>query len=302
MKKVIVFGGSGFIGSHVADALSDADYEVKIFDLKSSAYLRPGQKMIVGNILEPQLVREAVEGTDYIYNFAGIADLDDASTKPIATILLNILGNTTILDAAVDVNCKRFVYASSIYVYSEKGGFYRCSKQATELYIEEYKRRYNQDYTILRYGTVYGPRADHRNSVYRFLYEALAKGRISASGSGKELREYIDVRDAARMGVQILGDAYANTHVTITGHQSMRFHDLLETIKEIMNGEIEIEFTEEPENNVHYSLTPYSYSPKVGYKLRSNRYIDLGQGLLECLAEVESNQKEEDEQSSRELV
>jgi len=53
---------------------------------------------------------------------------------------------------------------------------------------------------------------------------------------------------------------------------------------------------------VHYSLTPYSYSPKVGYKLRSNRYIDLGQGLLECLAEVESNQKEEDEQSSRELV
>jgi UDP-glucose 4-epimerase len=287
-----VFGGSGFVGSHVADALSEAGHEVIIFDLNPSPYLRADQKMVVGNILEAEAVREAVKDCDYIYNFAGIADLDDASTKPVDTVLLNIFGNTILLDAAVDVNCKRFVYASTIYVYSEKGGFYRCSKQATELYIEEYKRHYNLDYTILRYGSLYGPRANRRNSIYRYLYEALTENRISVKSSGQELREYIHVRDAARLSIEILDSEYANTHVTVTGHQAIRFKDLLGTIKEIMNNEIMLEFTEVVENGVHYSLTPYSYCPKVGYKLSATKYIDLGQGLLECLAEVDSTLKE----------
>ncbi|MHA1936576.1 MAG: NAD-dependent epimerase/dehydratase family protein [Candidatus Thorarchaeota archaeon] len=287
--KTIVFGGSGFVGSHVADTLSEAGHEVRIFDLKPSKYLKPGQEMIVGNILEPEAVRKAVESCDYIYNFAGIADLDDASTKPVDTVLLNIYANTIILDAAVDVKCKRFLYASTIYVYSGKGGFYKCSKQAAESYVEEYNRRYGLDYTLLRYGTLYGPRSDHRNSVYRYLYDALTKKRISVSASGQELREYIHVRDAAELSVRVLDSEYANTRVTITGHQTTRFRDFLELIKEMMNDEIDIEYKEVQENGVHYSLTPYSYVPKVGHKLTTNRYVDLGQGLLECLAEVDSN-------------
>ncbi len=291
--KTVVFGGSGFVGSHAADALSEAGHEVKIFDLKPSVYLRPDQEMIVGSILESEAVLQAVEGCDYIYNFAGIADLDDASTKPIDTILLNILGNTIILDAAIQTDCKRIVYASTIYVYSEKGGFYKCSKQATELYIEEYKKRYDLDYTVLRYGTLYGPRAGYRNSVYRYLYDSLTEKRISVKTSGNELREYIHVCDAARLSVKILDSEYANTHVTITGHQAIRFKDLLEMIKEIMNNEITIELTEPVENNTHYTFTPYSYLPKVGYKLTSNKYVDLGQGLVECLSEVEQSLKKE---------
>ena len=100
MKKVIVFGGSGFLGSHVADALSDAGYEVAIYDLNESSHLRPDQKMIIGNILDAGKVAEAVAGCDYVYNFAGIADLDTATTQPLETVVQNIQGTVNLLEAA----------------------------------------------------------------------------------------------------------------------------------------------------------------------------------------------------------
>jgi len=75
-ETVIVFGGSGFLGSHVCDALADRGYKVRIFDAKPSSYLRAGQTMVVGDILDRKMVFRAVEGCDYVYNFAGIADLD----------------------------------------------------------------------------------------------------------------------------------------------------------------------------------------------------------------------------------
>jgi len=158
--KSIIFGGSGFVGSHVADALADAGHQVVIFDLKPSPYLRPDQEMIEGDIANRDLVRKAVKGCDIVYNMAGIADLDDASTRSVDTIYRNIMCNAIILEACVDAEIKRFIYPSTVYVYSEKGGFYRCSKQAAETYVEEFHRQYGLDFTILRYGTLYGPRAD----------------------------------------------------------------------------------------------------------------------------------------------
>ena len=84
--NVIVFGGSGFLGSHVADALSNAGHHVKIYDLRKSEYLKPTQEMIIGDILDEAKVMDAVKGADVIYNFAGITDIDEASNKPIETI------------------------------------------------------------------------------------------------------------------------------------------------------------------------------------------------------------------------
>jgi UDP-glucose 4-epimerase len=221
---------------------------------------------------------------------AGIADLDDAKTRPITTVQLNIEGNVVAMEAAVRAGCTRFIYASTIYVYSEKGGFYRCSKQASELYIEEYQRRYGLDYTILRYGTLYGPRADDRNSVWRYLNQALRNGRITVMGSGAELREYIEVRDAARLTVDILSPEYCNSHVIITGHHPIKLSQLMRTIQEIMNGAVEVEY-EEKSNPDHYDLVPYSYMPKLGRKLTSNYFMDIGQGLLELIHNMDESTK-----------
>lgn len=284
-NAVIVFGGSGFLGSHVCDALSDAGYQVRIFDQTPSAFLREDQEMIVGNILDPQRVREAAEGCDIIYNFAGIADLDDASTKPLDTVELNVIGNLHIMDAAHQMKVKRFIYASSIYVYSQKGGFYRCSKQASELYIEEYQKSFGLDFTILRYSTLYGPRADERNSIYRFLRQAILEDSIHYLGSGEEIRDYVHVRDAARLSVQILSEEYRNRHIIISGHHPVRFKDMALMIQEILGKEIEIKF-ENKGVPAHYHYTPYSFAPKIGHKLTHHLYLDMGQGLMECLHEV----------------
>lgn len=288
--KAIVFGGSGFLGSHVADALSDKGYEVSIFDQKQSPYAKPNQKMILGDIRDLKNVQDAIAGNDFVFNFAGLADLDDARTKPMETLQLNVMGNINVLDAVVKLNVKRVIFASSIYVYSQKGGFYRCSKQASEIYIEEYHRQYGLNYTILRYGTLYGPRADARNSVYRYLKQALESGCISCGGTGEETREYINVGDAARLSVEILGDEYQNKHIIITGHHPMKFRDMLFMIKEILGKDIKIEFSN-LENLDHYNITPYSYVPKIGQKLVSHYYQDMGQGLLECLHELHNNDK-----------
>jgi len=289
--KVIVFGGSGFVGSHVADELTERGHEVKIYDLRPSPYLRGGQEMIVGDILDKDKVFRAVEGCGAVYNFAGIADLDTATTQPIDTINQNILGNALILDASAKAGVKRFVYASTIYVYSSLGGFYRCSKQAAELYIEEYQKRYGLDFTILRYGTLYGPRADERNSVYRYLKQALLEGKIVGYGTGDELREYIHVRDAAKLSVDVLSDQFKNKYVIITGHHPVKYKDMLNTIKEMLGGEVEIELRPPAEGRAHYGITPYSFIPKIGQKLVSSYYTDIGQGLLECLHEMQKEVK-----------
>lgn len=285
--KTVVFGGSGFLGSHVSDALTEAGHEVIIFDAKPSPYLRLPQQMVVGDIRDAAAVSSVLQGADVLYHLAGVTDLDDAATKPLETVDQNVVGSTVLLDAAVQAGVKRFVYASTVYVYSALGGFYRCSKQAAELYIEEYQRRYGLPYTILRYGTLYGPRTDGRNSLWGYLRQGLTEGKITFHGTGEEIREYLHVRDAAKLSVEILGANFANQHVIITGHHPMRTKDMLHTIQEILNHQIAIEFVPvDPASNAHYALTPYSFMPKIGNKLVSNWYVDMGQGLLECLQEL----------------
>jgi len=263
--KAIVFGGSGFLGSHVADALLNKGYEVTIFDLAGSAYLQTGQNMIVGNILDRDAVKKAVKGCDVAYNFAGVADLEKAKQNPVRAVEINILGNTIILDACREHGIKRFVFASSLYVYSKTGSIYRCSKQACELIIENYHEDYGLPYTILRYGSLYGLRADENNWIYKVINQAISEGKITRYGDGEELREYIHVEDAARCSVDILSKEFENEYVIITGYQQMKIKNMMKMINEMLGNRLELEFL--PANsNLHYEITPYSFSPKIAKK------------------------------------
>lgn len=280
--KAIVFGGAGFLGSHVADALSYAGYDTAIFDIRYSPWLRSDQRMIIGDILDIDQVNAAVEGADVVYNFAGIADIDEASLNPIASVKFNILGNTIILEACRKAQVRRYVFASSIYVYSKEGSVYRSTKQSCELIIENYYQMCGLEYTILRYGSLYGPRADERNAIHSFINQALNSGKIQRYGDGEELREYIHVFDAARASVDALGKEFVNQHVIITGYQQMRVRDVLFMIREMLEQNIEIEFLP-PNENYHYEITPYSFAPRIGKRLTCRSYLDLGQGILDMV-------------------
>jgi UDP-glucose 4-epimerase len=286
MKRICVVGGSGFLGSHVADQLSAAGHEVVIYDRTPSPWLKSGQIMQMGDLMELDSLQDAVKGCDAVYNFAALADLNDALDKPIETIKINVLGNGHVLEACRKWSVKRFLYASTVYVNSREGGFYRCSKQSAEHYVEEYQKVYGLDFTILRYGSLYGPRTSHSNGLYRIVKKALETGVLCYEGSPESLREYIHVVDAARASVVALNDDFRNESVVLTGQEPMRVLDLLEMLREILGLKNAVKFTMS-EQSGHYVRTPYAYQPKLGRKYVPPMHVDLGQGLLELISEVE---------------
>jgi len=282
MKKVIVFGGSGFLGSHVAGCLTKEGYEVTVYDIEESPYLKKGQIFIKGDIMDKGKVEEAIAGKDIVYNFAAIADIEEASDNPTETIAVNIMGTTNILEGCRKNKVERFVFASTVYVYSNLGTFYRSSKQSCELIIENYNKKYDLDFTVLRYGSLYGPRAGCKNSVHDFLKEALEKGKITRYGNGEEVREYIHVYDAAQLSVKILSEEFRNQYAILSGHHQIKVKDLLLMIKEMMGNNIRLEFVE-ADCEEHYDVTPYNFSPKLAKKISDFAHVDLGQGVLDLL-------------------
>ena len=116
-KKIVVFGGSGFIGSHVADQLTDLGADVTIFDISASKFIKNRQKMFKGDIRDFKAVSACIAGAEYVYHFGGIAGIKEAKKTPIDTVQINILGTVNILEACKIHDVKRIFLASTLYDY-----------------------------------------------------------------------------------------------------------------------------------------------------------------------------------------
>jgi UDP-glucose 4-epimerase len=289
--KTVVTGGAGFLGSHLADELAGRGHDVTVFDGKPAASLPPGQRSVTGDLADFDLLCRTIDGADYVYHYAALSDLNRARDLPRETVQANVAGTVNVLEAARRAKVKRFIFSSTIYVYSGEGSFYRASKQACEAYIEEYQHRYGLEYTILRFGSLYGPRADDSNGLYRLLRQAAREGKIRYFGDPEDAREYIHVADAARLSVDILAPEYANQHLVITGHYPMRARDLFTMFSEILGREIRVEYATPDIPDGHYRITPYQFHPKVGRKLTSNLYVDFGQGILQVLEQIAQEER-----------
>lgn len=284
--KVLVIGGSGFMGSHTADELSKRGYAVTILDMQPSPWLRSDQEMVVADLADNAALMSAMQGAQVVYHFAGIADIGDAKQRPYETIDANVMGVARVLECAIKLGVTRFVYASTMYVYSHYGSFYRASKQAAEVLIEAYAAEFGLDFTMLRYGSLYGPRAQEWNGIRRFVKQILQQGQFDYSGDGSEMREYIHVQDAARLSVDVLDDNHINTAITITGQQLMRVDQLAAILFEIAGTEHKANFHGQHAQQEHYGQTPYRYNPRSAKKLVPTEFVDLGQGLLDVMEEV----------------
>lgn len=294
MKKVVVFGGSGFLGSHVADELTNRGYAVVVADIKESPYILDKQTFVHCDIMDASAIAAALEDAVFVYNFAGFADLDASTHQPRETMEQNVIGNINILEICREMPIERYVYASSAYAFSNKGSFYGISKFASEKVIEEYESRYDLPYTIVRYGSLYGERADDHNAIHRLLRQAIETGRMVHPGHGEEVREYIHAADAAKLSVDIIeDDAYINEHLVLTGVERLRYKDLLRMIQEILDNNVDIILSDNGRAG-HYEVTPYSYHPNVARKLVSNSFIDLGQGLVSCIKHIHSSVEKND--------
>src|SRR6185503_16467043 len=287
MARLLVTGGAGFLGSHLVDALIERGHAVTVLDRKPSKWLPRDIKLIQADLADRDALASAVTGADGVYHVAGFADLNAAKTRPLDTVHANIVGTVELLEAMRAHGVSRLLFASTAYVYSREGGFYRCSKQACESYIEEYARTFGLRYTMIRYGSLYGPRADPSNGVYRLLRTAMAEGRLAYSGAPDDIREYIHVEDAARLSADVLDPSYEGQHVTLTGASPTRAADLFMMFQEILGRRIDVDYRHvEGPGAGHYAVTPYAYTPRPGKKLVTTHYVDMGQGLLRMIEDL----------------
>jgi len=287
MDRVVVTGGAGFKASHTADELTRRGYDVLVFDQVESPWVRSGQDMMLGDVLDEQAVSRAIKGARYVYHFAGIADIEDSRNRPVDTTRLNVMGTSLVAEAARQYGVERVVYASTMYVYSPFGSFYRASKQAAETILETYQQEHKLDYTFLRFGSLYGPRAQDWNGLRKYVRQAVEKGKITYAGTGEERREYIHVTDAARLSVDVLDEKHRNRAITVTGSQVLTSREMMDLIFEIAGRSPEIVLTDSERKGYHYSLTPYRYTPKPALKLIPSEFVDIGQGILELVEELQ---------------
>lgn len=289
-KKVVVFGGSGFLGNYVVSELVSRGYSVLTADLKKSEF-NVEVDFIECNIMDADSVNKAVSNdVDYVYNLAGFSELDKAHLDPKMTVNLNVIGNINILNTCLEKKVSRIVYASSAYAVSEKGSFYGISKLSSEKIIEEYSNNFDLDYTILRYGSVYCERNFSNNYIFELIKTAIETGKINHEGDGEEVREYIHAADAARLSVDVIEDVkFSKQHLILTGMEKMKRVELFNMIQEVLGEQLEIKLNKDGYQN-HYRFTPYSFQATMSKKLVSNPFIDIGQGILECINEIKNQE------------
>jgi len=225
--KVLVTGGAGFIGSHVADACIAAGHEVVIVDDLSTGHARnlnPKARFVELDIRDRAAVTElmARERPDALDHHAAQMDVRRSVADPVFDAEINLLGLLNLLEAGRAHGLRHVVFASSGgTVYGERQRIPACegdptepmspygvTKLGSELYLHYYAHVYGLRYLALRYGNVYGPRQDPHGEagvIAIFTGQLLRGEQAVINGSGEQTRDYVFVGDVARANVLALG-------------------------------------------------------------------------------------------------
>jgi len=296
--KALVTGGSGFLGRHLIKELLKRGITTVAYDIddfgqyntKDSEYAKSSLFTFVkGDILDLDHLTNSMTGCDIVFHTAAIADIDEARKLPIDTMEVNVVGTAKCLEAARRNNIGRFMYASSAYTAGNRGSFYRVSKQAGESLCKTFSEEYAMRYTILRYGSLYGRESNQWNFIYTMCRAFLTTGEFTYVSSPDSEREYIHILDASRESVRIaISDDFINKAVLITGHQRMKVKELFFMIQEILGREIRIHYIPH-EQSRHYVMTPYSFEADVPVRVNLSSYVDISEGVLDCLKTVQKD-------------
>jgi len=261
--KVVVLGGSGFIGSHLCDLLSSKGHKVNIFDIKKSKYKKKNQKMYIGSILDKKKLSLAIKGCDFVYHFAALSNINVARTNPFMSAEINILGTINALLVSKLHMVKRFIHASSIYANTEEGGFYGSSKKAAESYVERFHETYGLKYTILRFGSLYGSRADEQNGINVIINSGLKKKKLIYGGSINAMRRYIHVKDAVSICAKVIQKKYENQYLIITGKYLIKVKNLMKMLSRYLKIPTnQIKYSND-KNIGHYDIKPTPFVPRI---------------------------------------
>jgi len=262
MERVLITGGGGFIGSHLAKHLYTQGYFVRIVDIKFDDYIRERyytEKLKLDlRIWENCLL--ATKGIDKVYNLAANMGGIGFITRVGAEVMRdNVLINTYMLEASRQNKVKRYLFSSSACVYptyrqtdpnvkslreedaypADPDNFYGWEKLFTEKMCEAYQRDYNMDIRIVRYHNIYGPEGTYKGgrekspaALCRKVAEATNPGEITIWGDGKQTRSYCYIDDAVIGTIKVMESDY-NKPVNIGSDRLVTIDELADIIIKI---------------------------------------------------------------------
>ncbi len=277
--NILVTGGSGFIGSHLVDKLTEAGHKVRVLDIRQPYH--DNVEFLKGDITSKRDVKRSLSDIDIVYHIAAFSNIDLVKAHPLTTIEYNILGTAYLLEECRKREIRRFIFASSVYVYEERGHLYTTGKIASELLCKSYNTLYSLPYTVLRYGTAYGPRSRGADVVSRFVQRALDGENLVIRGSGEQKRHFTYVEDLALGSVAALNPIAENKTYTLASREAVSIKQLAEIIKGMFNNKVAIEYDSAREDDYQEELADLDktrnelgWEPKVDLEEGIKRYIE----------------------------
>jgi UDP-glucose 4-epimerase len=216
--KILITGGSGFIGSHIVELYQDKAEEIRVLDNLRTGYrnnldgLR--HTFIEGSITDRELVKKAVQGVDYIFHLAALVSVPESMAKPGECVDINVHGLLNVLEEAAAAGVKKLVFASSAAIYGdnptvpkvetmipEPKSPYAITKLDGEYYLSMFQNEGRLQTAAIRFFNVFGPRQDPKGAyaaaVPIFIEKAVNSEDITVFGDGGQTRDFIYVKDIA---------------------------------------------------------------------------------------------------------
>lgn len=305
MKKVLITGGAGFIGSHTADLLLEQGIAVRVLDNLSSGQRHnlparhPRLEFIEGDITDAALVRQAMDGVSHCLHLAAQVSVSASLENPAFSAQQNILGYINVLDAVRAAGIERLVYASSAAVYGDPPELparedaalkqlspYGLEKQINEYYADLYHRLYAVSSLGLRYFNVFGPRQDPKSpyaGVISIFVERISGDQpVTVLGDGKQTRDFIFVRDIARANLAALKSTSQGVCNVATG-QSTSLLELINTLSALSSSKTRIMYAEPRTGDILHSRADIS---RMSHMLGIKAETTLEDGLSALLSSV----------------
>jgi UDP-glucose 4-epimerase len=295
--KILVTGGSGFIGSHLVDTLLEQKHEVLIYDKEAPRYNQKCGSVIADTGNLEQLLSES-KGFDCIYHLAAEANVNIFFENPLYSNINTSHNTLNVLECARRNGIKRVLLASTEWVYGSIEGededfiteenpysqnpdhLYTSSKIAAELFCKNYKTLYNVNYTIIRYGIPFGERAREATVTPIFINKILKSEEITIHGSGSQTRQFIYVKDLARGNAACLKPEAENGIFNINGREKISVLDIVKTLEAIIGKKAVVKFTEDRKGNYKGRFISsekaeklLGWKPEYSYKDAMEKYV-----------------------------
>lgn len=306
MATILVTGGNGLIGGAVIKKLLDEGHKIHLLDLRNELPENDNLIYFKGNVLNPLEITKAIKDCEYVVHLAAFMGVKNSLENPSDCLNVNILGTRNVMDACVNNNIRRILFASSSEVYGDSKvvptsetvdklpkSEYGISKVACEEYLKSYKKVYDLDYVIVRFFSIYGVRQITDYVVPRFIDQAMKGEDVTVYGEGNQVRTFCYVEDAAEGVVKALFLPKAANHIFNVGDDSepITMLDLAEKIVSIVGKgnvkKISMEVSDRTKDREIYRRIPDI--SKAREILGFNPRVKLEEGIKTFLEKNSSN-------------